>query len=218
MGLRRLDELAHSPAFAIPRMLVRRLPWAIQGPLRRFRWRFVPHRLAYDRRELEAAAAVEYCVGRGIDVGCGSHKTHPDAIGVDLTKNAELGRFGSELGEPSAADIQASGDNLNMFETGSLDYVIARHNLEHYVDPVLALIEWRRVLKPSGRLVIVVPDERYLNTIAMDPTHKHAFTPESLGRLINILGGLKIDRLESCVPEWSVICVATRVASSTASR
>jgi predicted SAM-dependent methyltransferase len=38
--------------------------------------------------------------------------------------------------------------------------VVARHNLEHYVDVVKTLCEWRRVLKPGGVMAILVPDER----------------------------------------------------------
>ena len=60
------------------------------------------------------------------------------------------GGHGVVANQTSVADIQASGDNLHMFGDGELDYVVARHNLEHYVDVVKTLCEWRRVLKPGG--------------------------------------------------------------------
>ncbi len=97
-----------------------------------------------------------------------------------------------------------------MFRDGELDFVVARHNLEHYVDPVKALQEWKRVLRPGGSLAVLVPDERALNTIALDPTHKHVFTPESLTRMVNLIGGLRIVKVETVVSDWSFLCVCER--------
>src|SRR5258708_22544628 len=104
----------------------------------------------------ERKALVSYCKGLGIDVGCGSKKTHPNAIGIDLTRKGQIGKYGSEKRQISVADIQASGDNLFMFADGVLDYVVARHNLEHYVDPIKTLQEWKRVLKKGGILGVVL--------------------------------------------------------------
>jgi SAM-dependent methyltransferase len=158
----------------------------------------------------ERLAALPYCVGRGIDVGCGCAKTSPEAIGVDLVPKGELGRFGSQMLRPSAADVCASGDEMPMFADSSLDYVIARHNLEHYVDIVKTLREWRRVLKPGAALVLVLPDDEALDTITLDPTHKHAFTRESFCHLLEAIGGWEIERLEICRPAWSLLCVARK--------
>ena len=43
------------------------------------------------------------------------------------------------------------------FEDQSFDRVIAAHVLEHLVNPVDALKEWMRVLKPNGVLTLVLP-------------------------------------------------------------
>jgi len=37
------------------------------------------------------------------------------------------------------------------------DVVLSSHNLEHFANPIKALKEWRRVLKPRGALVLVLP-------------------------------------------------------------
>ncbi len=87
----------------------------------------------------EALALQPYCVGRGIDVGCGHRKVAPHCIGVDLLAAGEVGEHGVVHGQRSVADIQASGDDLHMFADGELDYVVSRHNLEHYVDVVKTL-------------------------------------------------------------------------------
>lgn len=158
----------------------------------------------------EALALAPYCRGRGIDVGCGHRKVSPDCIGVDVTARGEQGEHGVVAQQTSVADVQASGDDLRMFADGELDFVVSRHNLEHYVDVVKTLVEWRRVLRPGGVLAVVVPDERAGDTLYLDPTHKHCFTPESLERLLDLVGGFEVQRTEVVIPDWSFLLVATR--------
>lgn len=163
-------------------------------------------------RHPERLAVLPYCVGRGIDVGCGFRKTTESCIGVDLLAPGERGTAGVVAGRASAADVQASGDHLPMFADGSLDFVVARHNLEHYVDVVRVLQEWRRVLRPGGSLAIVLPDDAQLDTIALDPTHKHAFTPASFRRLMGIVGGFEELECRPVIPGWSFLYAARRIA------
>lgn len=158
----------------------------------------------------ERLAVLEYCVGKGIDVGCGNRKTSENCIGVDVLEKGELGKYGCVTGKQSQADVRASGDDLHMFADGELDFVVARHNIEHYVDVVKTLLEWKRVLKSGGTLALVVPDDTNLDTIKLDPTHKHAFTPESFKRYIKLIGGLEITRLEPVIENWSFICVCKK--------
>jgi glycosyltransferase involved in cell wall biosynthesis/SAM-dependent methyltransferase len=157
------------------------------------------------------------CNGKGIDVGCGNYKTHQAAIGIDLIPGGELGKVGSVAGRASRADLTASGDAL-CIKTQSLDYVIARHNLEHYVDLIKALQEWHRVLKPGGLLGIIVPDERYVDTIRLDPTHKHVFTPSSLQRILDLMNCFDIIHLDTLLYHWSFVCVAQKRPISESNR
>jgi SAM-dependent methyltransferase len=162
----------------------------------------------------EALALQPYCIGRGIDVGCGHRKVAPECIGVDLLAAGEVGQHGVVHGQRSVADIQASGDDLHMFADGELDYVVSRHNLEHYVDVVKTLQEWARVTRIGGTVAMIVPDERAGDTIFLDPTHKHVFTPESLERLLSLVGGLEVVTSGVVTPNWSFLTVAQRVAPS----
>jgi SAM-dependent methyltransferase len=162
----------------------------------------------------EALALQPFCVGRGIDVGCGHRKVAPDCIGVDLLAAGEVGEHGVVHGQQSVADIQASGDDLHMFADRELDYVVSRHNLEHYVDVVKTLQEWARVTRPGGTVAMIVPDERAGDTIFLDPTHKHVFTPDSLERLIGVIDGLRFVKAEVVTPSWSFLAVAEKVGAS----
>jgi SAM-dependent methyltransferase len=160
----------------------------------------------------EIRAIESVCIGRGIDVGCGSNKTTPGCIGVDLTARGATGIHGSETGRISVADVASSGDDLKDFNDGSLDFVVARHNLEHYHNPSKTLSEWKRVLRVGGRMGVVVPDHAAVNTYALDPTHYCHFTMESFSEMINTVGGLKIDEIGVCVPNWSFKALLTRTA------
>lgn len=51
----------------------------------------------------------------------------------------------------------AEGSNLSEIPAGDYDFLLSSHNLEHFANPVKALKEWQRVLKPGGHMVIVLP-------------------------------------------------------------
>lgn len=165
----------------------------------------------------ERLAVIPYCkIGKGIDVGCGHRKTSDNCIGVDLVKKGDLGQVGCITGKNSQADICASGDYLYMFNDGELDFVIARHNLEHYIDVVKTLREWKRVLKKGGVMAIILPDENGLNKVGkrgveLDSTHEHSFTQESFANIIDAIGGLEIIKLRTVIKNWSFICVSRKL-------
>ena len=162
----------------------------------------------------ERLALYPICNGKGIDVGCGFRKTHPGAIGIDLTPGGQKGRAGCVKGQQSVADIAASGDALDMIADASLDYVVQRHNLEHYQDPVKALQEWKRVLKHGGLLGMVVPDDAVCDTIRLDKTHKHVFTRDSMERLLSLIGGFRIVHMGPLLHKWSFVCIAQRQSAA----
>ena len=70
----------------------------------------------------------------------------------------------------------------------SLDFITVAHLFEHIVNPFDALREWDRVLKPGGFLIMAMPDQNKLNTIVMDYTHVHGYTPESISDLLSSCG------------------------------
>jgi len=169
------------------------------------------HPVVDENNHPEGLALAPFCRGKGLDIGCGSRKVSPDCIGVDIMAGGERGRHGVVANQICIADVQASGDNLHMFANGELDYIVSRHNLEHYIDVVKTLREWRRVLRPGGTLAIIVPDERAGDTIFLDPTHKHCFTPESLKNFLDVIGGFEVLRTETVIPDWSFLLVAQKL-------
>lgn len=60
---------------------------------------------------------------------------------------------------PCRADYYGHACELP-FHDHSLDYVLASHVLEHVANPVAALAEWYRVVRPGGIIYLIVPDRR----------------------------------------------------------
>jgi SAM-dependent methyltransferase len=105
-------------------------------------------------------------VGKGIEIGAfhgPQFLPHGEVRYVDLMTRAEARRFFPEV--PLAMtvvdpDILASAERLSMLADGSQDFVVASHMLEHTEDPIAALSEWHRVLRPGGCLYLCLPDKR----------------------------------------------------------
>jgi SAM-dependent methyltransferase len=67
-------------------------------------------------------------------------------------------RFSSH--KPSGKVIIADGSDLTPVADGTYDFVLSSHNLEHFANPVKALKQWKRVTRPNGALILVLPDYR----------------------------------------------------------
>lgn len=100
----------------------------------------------------------------GIEIGASAHNPFnlPNCKNVDYTddmttefKKAEV----RNCGKAAPVDIVAVGDDLP-FEDSSYDYLVNSHVLEHFFDPIKTLEEWRRVVKPGGYILTILPHEK----------------------------------------------------------
>ena len=102
----------------------------------------------------------------GIEIGGSAHNPFhlPHCLNVDYTdsmntifKEAEF-----ELcGEKMPVDVIAYGENLP-FKDEEFDYVISSHVIEHIFDPIAAIKEWLRVIKPGGYVFTIAPLKQYV--------------------------------------------------------
>lgn len=98
--------------------------------------------------------------GSGIDIGCGN-----DPVTSDVKK------FDIENGDANF---------ITKYVNDLFDFVYSSHCLEHMHDPKNALIEWWKLVKPGGYLILIVPDEDLYEQgvfpSRFNPDHKSTFT------------------------------------------
>jgi len=121
-----------------------------------------------------------------LDAGCGDcsfTKAFRDSgmvnvVGVDLFNNGDM----------SVYECNFETDKLP-FEDNSFDVAFSKSILEHLKDPTNYLKEIYRILKPNGKLILMVPDGiSCLFTYMMDHTHQKYYVKESVTDLLKIMG------------------------------
>lgn len=58
------------------------------------------------------------------------------------------------------ADIIGDAQDLAVITDAKYDFLISAHVIEHMKDPIKALYNWCRVLRPGGMLYLIAPDKR----------------------------------------------------------
>lgn len=131
-----------------------------------------------------------YLVGKGIDIGCGPDPILPDAFCWDLE--------------------QGDAQLLEDLPDETFDYVFSSHCIEHMHSPLEALLNWWRVLRVNGYMVILAPDEDLYEQTCWPSTynddHKTTWTihkdkswsvvSQNLIDLVRYLPGHKVHKLE----------------------
>jgi SAM-dependent methyltransferase len=106
----------------------------------------------------------KYTFGNVLDVGC-SHISNPylkHAVGFDIVQPRELPQNYSRF-------VQGDAENLDrFFPEESFDSIIAGELIEHLENPYAFLRGCKKVLKPSGLLILSTPTPFYWKTIIGD--------------------------------------------------
>jgi SAM-dependent methyltransferase len=55
----------------------------------------------------------------------------------------------------------ADGTDLSIIGNEQYDFILSSHNLEHIANPIKALKEWLRVLRPNGMVLAILPDKQF---------------------------------------------------------
>jgi len=147
-----------------------------------------------------------YCTkGKGIDIGSGESRCHPNAISVDAISYPDV-------------DIVIDNPKLSMFKDGELDFIVSCHSLEHFRDTKETLREWARCLKVGGTLAIIVPDAEIIPKTISEPGHKVALTKDVMNVLFKRVLNFKIrelrnlTELEGHKAQTCILCVGTKRA------
>jgi predicted SAM-dependent methyltransferase len=116
-----------------------------------------------NRREI----AKRYLLGDGIEIGALHNPLEVPRSArvryVDHLPLEELREHYPELADEPLVDVDVvdDGERLSTIGDATQDFVIANHFLEHCEDPLGALGNMIRVLRPGGVLYLAVPDKRY---------------------------------------------------------
>ncbi len=78
--------------------------------------------------------------------------------------------------------IVALGDDLP-FKDATLDYVLSSHVIEHFYDPVKALREWYRVIRPGGYIFVIAPHRDRTFDKHREPTPVQELIDRSTGKI-----------------------------------
>lgn len=97
---------------------------------------------------------IDYCVGKGCDIGFGGDKIKKEnCIGIDYAHPyAYTGKDKVDI----ACDVMSEPIPI---EDETFDYVYSSHLIEDFKDTKVALIEFVRILKNGGNLILVFPDQ-----------------------------------------------------------
>lgn len=158
----------------------------------------------------------QYCQGVGIDIGSGGDPVVPWAVQMELPPNQYAMYNGGDL---PRGPVQMYGDAQRLpFLDSSLDFVYNSHLLEDFSDWNPLLIEWHRVLKHGGKLVIIVPDKELFRLAVArgqpdNPAHRHEANVGELTACANPIGFRVIeDHLTKCFEgDYSILFAAEKL-------
>ena len=121
--------------------------------------------------------ANKYCTGKGLEIGGSAHNPFGlDTLNVDFCDSSDTIYKQEEVricGKAMPVDIVASGDDIPLPDE-SQDFVVSSHVLEHFPNPVKALLEWDRLVRPGGTIFMIVPHkERTFDNAQSRTTLQH---------------------------------------------
>lgn len=108
----------------------------------------------------ESALAHKYCIGKGLEIGGSAHNPFGlNTLNVDITDSMDTEFKKEEIrncGKALKVDIVANGDDIPL-PNESQDFIVSSHVIEHFPNPIKALIEWDRLVKPGGIIFMIIP-------------------------------------------------------------
>ena len=110
-------------------------------------------------RELQGAVALEPGGPSSLFGRYGAIPVYPRLGALDTLDYRERTLWSADSKPPEALRRMLIGEARHMGDipADSYDAVLASHVLEHIADPLGALAEWQRVVRPGGHILLVVP-------------------------------------------------------------
>lgn len=167
--------------------------------------------------------------GHGLDLGCGPWT-------LPVAKSAENSCLGVDAGYApwgvEGAQLICDVQRLPMLASESFDYVYSSHTLEDMPTPEAVLVEWWRLIKPGGKLILYLPLTRnvakslgredwenfYPNKgeNGANPAHQHDYSPAEIEAMVGRVGKAEklVDEIRGEFDEYSFLQVYTKLEST----
>jgi len=94
-----------------------------------------------------------FCKGKGVEIGSGGLHNIKGSLLVDIITDFSTKTIYN-------VDYIADAHELPKINDASMDYVCSSNVLEHLTNPIKAILEWMRILKPGGIIWLKIPDKR----------------------------------------------------------
>jgi ubiquinone/menaquinone biosynthesis C-methylase UbiE len=142
---------------------------------------------------------------RVLEVGCGGGELLSQLERrAELATGVDVSTVGLRLALHKRALVACARAEEIPFQNHSFDALVGQHLIEHLPNPLGALREWRRVLRPSGVLVLITPNAAYPDTTHFeDSTHVHIFTGADLHSSLE-QAGFQVEELFSLFPYFGL--------------
>ena len=159
-------------------------------------WFWPEHLEKYLLRRSVASVASE-AFGDLLDVGCGS-RPYQSLLAPHINKYSGVD-YPPSASSLSTADVFANAQWLP-FASGSFDTILCTQVLEHVPQPWEAVQELARVLRPSGIMILTVPQDWGIHR---EPYDFYRYTRYGLTVLVEG-AGLHLERIERRGGFWAV--------------
>ena len=155
---------------------------------------------------------------RGLEIGAGAQNNYRlNALNVSIGDQFFEDHQRSLGLEPSPIHIKADAASIPV-DDNSQDFVFSSHMIEHHPNPLKAIQEWYRVVRPKGFIVMVVPQrdalesdkekpltdvatqwERYNTNITTAPdVHHSRWTSQTFVEMLNEGTKIELWKLKIC--------------------
>jgi SAM-dependent methyltransferase len=130
-----------------------------------------------------------------LDAGCGTGLMLQELKELGTAEGVDISEEALQFCRKRGLENVRNADLMDLpFEAGRFDFVTALDVLEHLDDDTGALQEFRRVLKPGGRIFIFAPAHRWLWSLQDEVSHhKRRYVARTLREAV-VSAGLEVER------------------------
>ena len=135
-----------------------------------------------------------------LDFGCGGGFLLRNIQTTGVKGGVEINPYAREEAIENGIKVYASLDEI---PESSYDIIISNHALEHVDDPLKYIKQMKRIIRPDGRIVIVVPHEVDSKYNQSD-NNMHLFTwsPQNLRNLFLFSGDVEFIDVSRIYHSW----------------